>query len=407
MATLAIIDKAAPRFAGDFDIEIADGMTPDGETGGYLETLATVLGNLAADEENDRRSGRPESIVTARAAIREATAAALRQEAEAVAQGTLAADTAHHNALVRMGMYRAERDRLASRLFAVDEVFADVGTGPLGRPLAADLVITVGSGLPAPNDVPTKEQEDLFVAIGEALTVVKTVTQRMQRPTLRGRLRLAETTTPEVMGTRAGLLLDEYVRKLAGIARLGLVGSQTALAALALDGMRSEFVAREAGRIKNSYVRSLGVAAGITAAIFLIAYGLIVPGVFGTSWSWAAAYSPFLLAGTGACIGCWLSFSIRRVSLPFAQLGVLEEDLLDPSLRIVFVVGLTLVAVLLFWTGALSIDVGELRVNKAGFITAGANALLVGVFCGIAERGLATAIGGRAEAFAGSLAGGR
>ena len=204
---------------------------------------------------------------------------------------------------------------------------------------------------------------------------------------------------------RANRLRADYVRKLFGIARVGLVGPNVELANLALERLRDEFVAHEAGRIKNAYVRSLGFAAVFAAALLFGMYAMIEYSVFLTSRFWAD-HKVFLLAAGGSAIGTWLSFSIRRVTLPFDQLAVLEEDLLDPSVRVIFVVLLTIMVCLLFWTGAINLEIGELKTklrNSDGNLPIGAIALLIGLFCGIAERALATAISGRAAAFVRTL----
>lgn len=154
--------------------------------------------------------------------------------------------------------------------------------------------------------------------------------------------------------SRGERILDQYVRKLAGIGCLGLEGPHTPLANLALDGLRREFVAEEAGRIKNQYVRSLGLATGITLTILLFVYALIRSGWWLSDPFWIS-HQPFLVAAAGAALGTWLSFSIRRVQLTFDDLALLEENLLDPGVRVIFVIGSTVTACLLFWTGAINL----------------------------------------------------
>jgi hypothetical protein len=53
----------------------------------------------------------------------------------------------------------------------------------------------------------------------------------------------------------------------------------------------------------------------------------------GVGSGWWYDDKAFLIAAAGAAIGTWLSFSIRRVELSFSQLAILEEDVLDPSVR--------------------------------------------------------------------------
>jgi hypothetical protein len=264
------------------------------------------------------------------------------------------------------------------------------------------LLIYVAGDLPPPNDVAPPDKQALFVALNSANTVIKTVCLQISE-------RVDSFTRKFWPGRadkdryRAERLLDQYVKKLAGIGRLGLEGPHTSLATLALDELRREFVAEQAGRIKNTYVRRLGFVCAVAALLLFGLYASTVTGrITSPFWNYHKA---FLLAAAGAAIGTWLSFSIRRVSLSFDDLAILEEDLLDPSMRVLFVIGLTMTACLLFWTGAMNIEIGSLRTVQLGG-TSGTIAFLVGIFSGLSERALATAISGRAAAFVKGIAGG-
>lgn len=391
MSDFKISEPTEPRFEGDFllEPEVSHQKTP--EERAYLDKLKTVLTDLARDEEYDDSD--PEraktAYILARKDCRKSAAAALRQEAEQFIGKRLSPEFALENALVIKGMYRRNLQLLSDQLFIVQEKYVN------NR--AVDVKIDVAQGLAPPNDKPSAEQEQLYVALSKATMVVRTVCQRMtnRADRLFNQVVIPVNTAPEK--DRAALLLDANIRKLAGIGRLGLEGTHTALAKLALDGLREEFVAQEGGRIKNSYIRSLGTSAGIVAIAMLLVYVMIENGFIGSAW-WQA-HKNFLLAAAGGALGTWLSFSIRRVQLSFDDLAILEEDMLDPSVRVVFVVGLTLAACLLFWTGAINIEIGNLKTQRESFAVTGSIALLVGLFCGIAERALATAISGRAAAF--------
>jgi hypothetical protein len=203
--------------------------------------------------------------------------------------------------------------------------------------------------------------------------------------------------------TDSATRLDEYLRALAGIARVGLMNTddtQTPFADFALAGFKEEFVAREAGAIKNNYVRRLGLHALFATAIAVIAYLLVIFFV-PTDWiPWR--FRNFLLLAAGAAVGTWLSFSIRRQILSFSDLATLEEDRLNPGLRILFMVALTTVVGLLLWTHAVTIVVGSFNTN---FESSGSHAALIGALCGIAERSLAVAVGRRAQDFATGVGG--
>jgi len=384
------------RFEGDFAVVRTNYQLDAAETA-YIGRIDYVLDALAHDEATDKAANYPMARLAARQECRKNAAGRVRDEFESYRGNNISAEIASDNALVMHGIYIADRNRLERPLFDVD-----FKTGAAGGPdagFAIDLDIRVTPGLPPPDDQPSQEKQDLFVDIGSAFTVISTICQHMcDRADKRWR---------EPKGREekelARRLLDQYVRKLTGIARVGLQGPHTALAKLALNELRAEFTAQQAGRVKNTYVRSLGVAAALFTALLLVAYAIInnSPGM-----GWWYQHKAFLLAAAGASVGTWLSFSIRRVSLSFNDLAILEEDLLDPSVRIVFVIGLTLTACLLFWTGVMNIQIGDLKTNAADFANKGSIAMLVGIFLGISERALATAISGRAAAFVRGIGGG-
>src|SRR5262249_3411252 len=143
--------------------------------------------------------------------------------------------------------------------------------------LAVELDIRLTPGLPPPDDQPSQEKQDLFVQVGSAHTTISTVCQHMRDRADRIEKRWWKRTNGRMRKAaderaRARRLLDQYVRKLAGIARVGLQGPHTQLAKLALNELRAEFTAQQSGRIKNIYVRSLGVAAGASAGVLLLLY---------------------------------------------------------------------------------------------------------------------------------------
>jgi hypothetical protein len=391
-------DKGAgeKRFEGDFAVVQTSYQLDAAETV-YVGRIDYVLDALAHDEVTDKAANYPVSRLTARQECRKNAAGRIRDEFASYRSNDISVELASDNVLVAQGIYVANRNRLERPLFDVD-----FKTGAAGGPdegFAIDLDIRITPDLPPPDDRPSQEKQDLFVDINSAYTVISTVRQHM-RDRADKRWRKLKGKEENELARR---LLDQYVRKLTGIARVGLQGPHTALAKLALNELRAEFTAQQAGRIKNTYILSLGVTAALFAALLLGAYAIINNSL---STGWWYQHKAFLLAAAGASVGTWLSFSIRRVTLSFNDLAILEEDLLDPSVRIVFVMGLTLTACLLFWTGVMNIQIGDLKTNAADFASKGSIALLVGMFLGISERALATAISGRAAAFVRSIAGG-
>jgi hypothetical protein len=97
-----------------------------------------------------------------------------------------------------------------------------------------------------------------------------------------------------------------------------------------------------------------------------------------------------LFAGTG--VGTWLSFTLRQPTLKFLDLVALEEDQLDPGVRVVFVMLLAEVMGLLFWTGAVTIAIGSTSIDTALFKDSDMWVLLIGVLLGIGERTMSSTV---------------
>lgn len=388
------LTSAAPaRFEGEPVVTPVNFELNVGEQG-YVDEQKELLDKLAADEAAD---------VKAKANYSEAELRTRRtQRADAVKRLTdnffswkkgTTSRIASANVSYTRGYYAAQRARLERKLFTVNPV---PGTGDDAN-FNVELKIGVTRGLPAPNDKPTQDQSDLYVEINRAETIVSAVCRQIR----------ARSPEENKRGLR---LLGEYIDKLVGIGKVGLEGPQTALAKLALDNLRKEFVAREAREILNRYVRRLGAWSGGFAAFFFLIYILVRNYACTGSapcTSWWDAHRSFLLAAAGASLGTWASFSVRQVTLTFEQLAAPEEELLDAPLRVIFVVVLTMAACLLFWTGAINLKIGELNTEAVSFSKIGTVAILVGFFCGLSERALSSAIAGRATAFIGGIAGGR
>jgi hypothetical protein len=383
------------RFDGDFTVAAAAGQQTTPDENNFIARTAVITGDLAADDAADPPAdGNTLALRVARKEVRKRFAAQLREQARLVSINQIIPNIAADNLLVIKGKYRRDIERFEESLFVVRERLDNAN-------LAVGVSIRVAAGLPPPNDIPSGAKEELYTALDSAEITITTACQRMlDRINRSWRTNAAK----ERERTRVRQLQDRYIKKLGGIGRVGLEGPQTALGKLALTGLRNEFVAQEAGRIKNAYIQSLGVASAVTAVAFIIPYVLI--SINNITSNWWHVHKAFLLAAAGAAIGTWLSFSIRRVQLSFDDLAVLEEDRLDPGIRVIFVVGLTMVACLLFWTGIMNLEIGNLKTKPETFMVLGSVAFLVGVFSGIAERALATAISGRAAAFVRGLAGG-
>jgi hypothetical protein len=103
----------------------------------------------------------------------------------------------------------------------------------------------------------------------------------------------------------------------------------------------------------------------------------------------------YFLLWVGCMAGAWCSFASRKVILTFFDLSRLEEDRVDPPLRLIFAGLLTGILGLIFATGFANVTVGTF--NGATFLHSGTTALLIGALAGIAEQALPGAITQKAQ----------
>src|SRR5262249_53369472 len=120
----------------------------------------------------------------------------------------------------------------------------------------------------------------------------------------------------------------EAFKKLLSLAQVGLVGEHpdTSVASAALLSLHNEIVDREAAKIKNDYMIKLGAWALAFGGISIVAHLLT------TSFG----YTNVFILWAGCMAGAWASFASRRVVLGFFDLVRLEEDQIEPPLRLIF-----------------------------------------------------------------------
>jgi uncharacterized membrane protein YqjE len=191
---------------------------------------------------------------------------------------------------------------------------------------------------------------------------------------------------------------DEAAAKLLKLAQLGLVGPSpaTSEAIAALTVFKHDIVNREGGRIKNDYMLLLGKwAAG---------FGIVSASAFFIFDSWPRLppeqifhYRNIFLVLTGCMAGAWASFASRKVGLVFEDLAALEDDKLEPPLRLLFAGTLTMILALIFVTGFANVVIGGFDASK--LLSSGSVALLAGALAGLGEKALPAAMMQRANSF--------
>ena len=221
---------------------------------------------------------------------------------------------------------------------------------------------------------PPQDQRDLKNAVERALTIIKAL---YSKPQDRQKL-------------------NEAVAKLTSLSQVGLVGLG-ASPTVGFDALRvfeADIVEREAGPIKNQYMCKLGLWAIRFGAVGVIAYFLYtyLPSL---PFEKIYQYRNFFLVWTGCMAGAWASFASRNVTLAFNDLVALEEDRIEPQLRLLFTGVLTIILALIFTTGVADIHVGTFQASN--ILRSGSVALLIGAFAGLAEKALPSAVMARAN----------
>ena len=184
----------------------------------------------------------------------------------------------------------------------------------------------------------------------------------------------------------------EYFRPLLSLAQLGLAAEPafTDLAHRALIALKADVVSREGGRIKNEYMKKLGIAAVLMVAGAL----LVASGICFLPPEYQPLYS-FCFLWVGCMAGVWLSFGARRTFMRFKDLHVAEEDSLEPFLRLVFSGLLTITVGLFFSTELLVVQLGNISTSQ--FDESAEIALLIGILSGFSEKALPSKIAKQAS----------
>jgi hypothetical protein len=387
------------RSPGDFDanfaLAAAPGYAPSAAEQGYLDRLGAAVGRLAEIRLPDSAKEDP-GLLTQKEAVRDRAIKELRRRAEAFVRLPRGEERSRKATTELYETYRAE-GRYKEWTARIDTIPFTVkpAAWPDQPGVYCDLKIDT-------RDVRIPEEKArLKLEIDAVLTVSKVVFGEREK-TIGWRAWLIGRRAARIHAVQ--MRLHEYIAQLQGIAGVGLMNMDPTQASFArgdLGRFKSEFVAREGGTVKNRYLWRLGGYCLSATLAMALGYAFARGAAAGTV---AHEFRNFFLLAMGTAIGTWLSFSLRRVSLSFDDLAVLEEDRLDPSLRVLFMIGLTTVVGLLFWTSAVSFGMGGLQ-SAAALQQHGAGALLIGLLGGIAERALGTAVSRRATDFATSIGG--
>src|SRR5262245_26735133 len=154
-----------------------------------------------------------------------------------------------------------------------------------------------------------------------------------------------------------------YQIKLLGIAQTGLqTPADPNSACQSLEALQADILLREGPRVKNSYMKSLGVAAAALAAISTVLYFVLRNNPQASQVLYA--YRNLFVLLTGTMIGTWLSFGLRRPKIVFKDLSALEEDMMEPAVRLIFTGLIAITIAFVFATGMVNVTIGGLKTAR-------------------------------------------
>lgn len=172
----------------------------------------------------------------------------------------------------------------------------------------------------------------------------------------------------------------KYFKKLLSLAQVGLVPEKSAqprMAMVALDKLKTEILHIEGKRIKNQYMKRLGITAALLSALvggmMCLLYFFLKCNVF-----YMIGYTWF-----GAMVGAWISYGARKFQLEFEDMSIIEKDMLEPLIRLVYIGICALIFELFLSCGIATVTIGSITTESLK-----SNVeiqILIGVVCGLVE----------------------
>jgi hypothetical protein len=193
---------------------------------------------------------------------------------------------------------------------------------------------------------------------------------------------------------------ESYFTAFLGLAQGGLVGvsADPVTAHNILTSLKEEIVVQEAPRIKNGYMRRLGFYALLFATPTVLLVSPLIHSFYPTFITNSTYFIiHFSLLWIGCMAGAWVSFGIRKSALSYKDLAIIEEDLLEPKVRLIFTGLLTLMLGMFFLSEIITITVGG--ISSKNFANDMLSSLVIGILSGVAEKVLPTRVSNVATQF--------
>lgn len=170
----------------------------------------------------------------------------------------------------------------------------------------------------------------------------------------------------------------KYFDKLLSLTQVGLVGetAQPDIALISLEKLKEEIILIEGKRIKNDYM----IALGKIVLVFVVILGTFC---FFLNKNKQNEISMYIFCFIGALVGTWISFGARKLIITFEQLSLLEEDMMTPIVRLIYIGTCSMIFMLFLNTNIINLSIGSISTSmiKHNYELQ----LSIGVLCGLIE----------------------
>lgn len=181
----------------------------------------------------------------------------------------------------------------------------------------------------------------------------------------------------------------KYFNKLLSLARAGLVGiegnCETTLTFKSLKKLKEEMIIIEGQRIKNEYMKLFGKNIFILTISILIGY-LIFISIFNLNNIISNYLVMYSITFVCSLVGTWISFGARNLNISFKQLSVVEDDMMNQWIRLVYIGICSVILITFLNTDIIKINIGTIsssNIKESFEIQAS-----IGFICGLIESKL-------------------
>lgn len=181
-----------------------------------------------------------------------------------------------------------------------------------------------------------------------------------------------------------------YLNQLLSLAQAGLVGNhpKTDLSLQALDKLKNKICLKEGSRIKNKYMRNLGLYVLLDILLLLLfKYLLNIHNIL--------YLNKYINVSIGSLIGTWTSFGARKLQLSFEELSLIEEDGVNKWIRLIYICVCSSIILLFLSSKLIELSIGSFNINSIN------NSVdlqfLLGIICGLIEYKIGTGVFNKAN----------